>query len=180
MVTPEEAVASFEERFGSHDGFRRLHAKGWLYQGTFTATPEPRGAREAAGTLLVTLSPQERAAVVLKDVFDLTLEEIAEALSTTVGGVKAALHRGRGKLMEPAEAGAPAPTGTRTPAPGVLDAFCAAFNARDLARLTALLLDTATVEIVGVVTESGAEVTVPPPGVVAERFMSETSVSYFQ
>ena len=38
MVTPEEAVASFEERFGSHDGFRRLHAKGWLYRGTFTAT----------------------------------------------------------------------------------------------------------------------------------------------
>lgn len=39
MVTPEEAVASFEGRFGSHDGFRRLHAKGWLYRGTFTATP---------------------------------------------------------------------------------------------------------------------------------------------
>ena len=39
MVTPEEAVASFEKRFGSHDGFRRLHAKGWLYRGSFTATP---------------------------------------------------------------------------------------------------------------------------------------------
>jgi len=39
MVTPDEAVASFEKRFGDHDGFRRLHAKGWLYRGTFTATP---------------------------------------------------------------------------------------------------------------------------------------------
>jgi len=39
MVTPEEAVASFEERFGNHDGARRLHAKGWLYRGTFTPTP---------------------------------------------------------------------------------------------------------------------------------------------
>jgi catalase len=39
MVTPEEAVASFESRFGSHAGFRRLHAKGWLYRGTFTASP---------------------------------------------------------------------------------------------------------------------------------------------
>src|SRR5437868_5192648 len=35
---------------------------------------EPRAPREAAGTLLVTLSPQERAAVVLKDVFDLSLD----------------------------------------------------------------------------------------------------------
>src|SRR5579859_1610050 len=41
---------------------------------------DPRRAREAAGTLLGQLSPQERAAVVLKDVFDFSLEEAAEAL----------------------------------------------------------------------------------------------------
>jgi RNA polymerase sigma-70 factor (ECF subfamily) len=39
----------------------------------------------------------------------------------------------------------------------VLDAFCDAFNARDLDRLTALLLDTSTVEIVGLVTEYGPD-----------------------
>jgi RNA polymerase sigma factor (sigma-70 family) len=44
-----------------------------------SASHEPRDPREAAGTLIVRLSPQECAAVVLKDVFDLTLEEIAEA-----------------------------------------------------------------------------------------------------
>src|SRR4051794_16183496 len=33
------------------------------------AAAEPRATREAAGTLLVKLSPQERAAVVLKDAF---------------------------------------------------------------------------------------------------------------
>jgi len=55
---------------------------------------EPRATREAAGTLISRLSPQERAAVVLKDAFDLSLEEIAETLSTTAGAVKAALHRG--------------------------------------------------------------------------------------
>jgi catalase len=48
MVTPEEAVASFEGRFGSHDGFRRLHAKGWLYRGTFTATPAAATLTRAA------------------------------------------------------------------------------------------------------------------------------------
>ena len=72
-------------------------------------------AREAAGTLIAQLSPQERAAVVLKDVFDLSLDEIAEALSTTTGAIKAALHRGRDKLVEPSpgEARVPRPRRAR-------------------------------------------------------------------
>lgn len=114
-----------------------------------TETPEPRAAREAAGTLLTRVSPQERAAVVLKDVFDLSLEEVASTLSTSVGAVKAALHRARGKLVAP-EIEAP-----RTPVPAALDAFCAAFNARDLGQVTALLLETASVEVVGVTLEDG-------------------------
>ncbi len=118
------------------------------------ASDEPRATREASGTLIAQLSPQERAAVVLKDAFDLPLEEIAEALSTTVGAVKAALHRGRGKLVMPE---APEPAESRAPAPAVLDAFCQAFNARDLDRLTGLLLDTASIEIVGINTEYGPE-----------------------
>jgi len=48
MVTPEEAVASFEKRFGNHDGFRRLHAKGALFRGTFTATPAATALTRAA------------------------------------------------------------------------------------------------------------------------------------
>jgi RNA polymerase sigma-70 factor (ECF subfamily) len=115
-----------------------------------TAT-DPRGAREAAGTLLGQLSPQERAAVVLKDVFDLSLEETAEALSTTVGAIKTALHRARGKLVEPAAAEPVAP------AAAVLDAFCDAFNAGDIDRVTALLLDSASVEVVGATTQYGKE-----------------------
>lgn len=138
----------------------RVASNGWidevrkrrpLPEGTSaeTGAPEPRDAREAAGTLLTRVSPQERAAVVLKDVFDFSLEEVALALSTSVGAVKAALHRARGKLTEPELEAA------RTPVPAVLDAFCAAFNARDLERLTALLLDTASVEVVGTTTEYG-------------------------
>lgn len=115
---------------------------------------EPRAAREAAGTLIARLSPQERAAVVLKDAFDLTLEEIAETLSTSVGAVKAALHRGRGKLAEPE---APEAAGPGAPATAVLDAFCDAFNAGDLERLTSLLLDTASIEVVRVHAEYGPE-----------------------
>jgi RNA polymerase sigma-70 factor, ECF subfamily len=104
---------------------------------------DPRAAREAAGTLISQLAPQERAAVVLKDVFELSLEEIAEALSTTTGAVKAALHRGRGKLTALAPDEKPAPSSR------VLDAFSAAFNAQNLDGLVALLLDSASVEIVG-------------------------------
>jgi RNA polymerase sigma-70 factor (ECF subfamily) len=80
------------------------------------------------------------------------LEEVAEALSTTTGAIKAALHRGRARLVTP-EPEREAPV-----APAVLDAFCDAFNARDLERLTALLLDTATLEYPGFKVEHGAEV----------------------
>jgi RNA polymerase sigma-70 factor (ECF subfamily) len=115
-----------------------------------SASSDPRSVREAAATLLGQLSPQERAAVVLKDVFDLSLEETADTLGTTVGAIKAALHRGRGKLEEPAP-DAPAA------APAVLDAFCTAFNAGDIDRLAALLLDNASVEVVGATTLYGRE-----------------------
>jgi RNA polymerase sigma-70 factor (ECF subfamily) len=116
-----------------------------------TGAPDPVATREAAGTLLSQLAPQERAAVVLKEVCELSLEEIAEALSTSVGAVKAALHRGRGKLAEP-KADAPA-----LPKPAALDAFCAAFNAHDVGRLTSLLLDTSAVEVLGATTLYGPE-----------------------
>jgi len=116
-----------------------------------SAWTDPRSAREAAGTVLVRLSPQERAAVVLKDVFDFSIEEVAETLATTPNAIKAALHRGRGKLVDTSE------VPERAPAPGALDAFCAAFNARELERLAELLLESATVEFVGVVTEYGRE-----------------------
>src|SRR6202011_4226542 len=48
--------------------------------------------------LVLSLPPKERACVLLKDVFDYSLEEIAELVESTVGGVKAALTRGRSKL----------------------------------------------------------------------------------
>ncbi len=110
---------------------------------------EPRATREAAGTLIGQLSPQERAAVVLKDAFGLSLEEIAESLSTTTGAIKAALHRGRARLTTHE------PDKPVAVAPAVLDAFCDAFNARDLDRLTALLLDTTTMEYPGFKIEDG-------------------------
>lgn len=125
------------------DQLRRARELGGEAGAAVSVTHDPRPAREAAGTLIAQLAPQERAAVVLKDVFELSLEEIAEALATSVGSIKAALHRGRGKLAELEPEAKPAPS-TR-----VLDAFCAAFNAQDVGAIVALLLDTASVEVVG-------------------------------
>jgi len=52
----------------------------------------------AVERLVISLPPKERACVLLKDVFDHSLQEIAEIVDSTVGGVKAALSRSRSKL----------------------------------------------------------------------------------
>ncbi|MFL5617226.1 MAG: sigma-70 family RNA polymerase sigma factor [Gemmatimonadaceae bacterium] len=66
------------------------------------ADPPGPALGRAVEHLVLTLPPMERACVLLKDVLDHSLEEIAELVGSTVGGVKAALHRGRARL-----AGAP-------------------------------------------------------------------------
>jgi RNA polymerase sigma-70 factor, ECF subfamily len=60
--------------------------------------PNILGIDKAVEHLVGSLPPKERASVLLKDVFDYSLEEIAELVDSTVGGVKAALNRGRRKL----------------------------------------------------------------------------------
>ena len=77
--------------------------------------PSIRPGRRSAGRSNISssaLPPMERACVLLKDVFDYSLEDIAELVDSTVGGVKAALNRGRGKLAAaPASDAAPAGRG---------------------------------------------------------------------
>ena len=119
--------------------------------------PNPEASSEvrAAGArLLQRLSPQERAAVLLKDIFDMSLAEIAELLATTTGAVKAALHRGRGRLREPEGAAA---SRRPLPSPELLDRFIERYDAKDLKGLTQLLLDGASVENVGEALQVGRE-----------------------
>ncbi|HEY8120427.1 MAG TPA: RNA polymerase sigma factor [Myxococcota bacterium] len=113
--------------------------------------PPPGAVRDAGRELFTRLAPQERAAVVLKDAFDASLEEIAEILSTSVGAVKAALHRGRERLRDEA-----APRRPRASAE-LVDRFVAAYNARDLAALLALMQDGSQVENVGCGLEYGSK-----------------------
>lgn len=65
------------------------------------------GTGKALEHLVLTLPPKERACVLLKDVFDYSLEEIAELVDSTIGGVKAALNRARTKLAQSSPAAKP-------------------------------------------------------------------------
>jgi RNA polymerase sigma-70 factor (ECF subfamily) len=116
--------------------------------------PDIDATREAASTLIERTSPQARAAVVLKDIFDFTLEEIADMLTTSVGAIKSALHRGRADLEKPL------PQTRRNlcrPSRDLIDTFVEAFNARDIARVTALLLEQVSIEVQGVGGERGRD-----------------------
>jgi RNA polymerase sigma-70 factor (ECF subfamily) len=99
--------------------------------------------RDAAGALLERLPPRERAAVLLKDVFDLSLEEIAAMLHTSVGAVKSALHRGRERLD------ADEPVATAKPSAATVERFLTALAAKDLAALEAICSADVTIELVG-------------------------------
>jgi RNA polymerase sigma-70 factor, ECF subfamily len=94
------------------------------------ADPAVLGLGRAVEHLVASLPPKERACVLLKDVFDYSLEEIAELVDSTVGGVKAALNRARTKL-----AAAPAPSKTpRSVDPEltrVMQLYVERFNRRD-------------------------------------------------
>jgi RNA polymerase sigma-70 factor (ECF subfamily) len=79
--------------------------------------------------LVLVLPPMERACVLLKDVLDHSLDEIAELTGSTLGGVKAALHRGRAKLASTSP-----PLGSRSTPPDVaelLARWVERFNRRD-------------------------------------------------
>jgi RNA polymerase sigma-70 factor (ECF subfamily) len=93
------------------------------------------------------LPPAQRACVVLKDVLDLSLEEISEALSTSIPAVKAALHRGRARLQELGEEPLdPAPRIAHTPE---LVRYVELFNARDWDGVRAMLAKGVQLDLVG-------------------------------
>ena len=59
-----------------------------------------RGARADLGSPSTSCPPKLRSVVVLKDVYDLSHEAIADELGITVAAAKVRLHRGRRKLRD--------------------------------------------------------------------------------
>jgi RNA polymerase sigma-70 factor (ECF subfamily) len=88
--------------------------------------------------LVLSLPPMERACVLLKDVFDYSLEDIAELVDSTVGGVKAALNRGRSKLAIVPERTAP-PRAKNADVARLLHLYVERFNRQDWDGLRALI-----------------------------------------
>jgi RNA polymerase sigma-70 factor (ECF subfamily) len=133
---------------------RETESKALAYSEPPASPPLPSGGavHDAGRALLERLAPQERAAVILKDVFDMSLDESAEVLATTTGAVKAALHRGRTRLRAPEEQAV-----RNHPSPALVDRFVELFNAADRPGLLELVLDNATVENVGVGAQYGRE-----------------------
>lgn len=80
--------------------------------------------------LVLNLPPKERGCVLLKDVFEYSLEEIAELVDSTVGGVKAALNRGRSKLASSQNRSA-APRLSTSENKEILRLYVERFNRRD-------------------------------------------------
>jgi RNA polymerase sigma factor (sigma-70 family) len=90
------------------------------------------------------LAPAQRACVILSDVLDCSLEEIADALDLTVPAVKAALHRGRVRLSE--LSGDPMPTPRERSAQIVH--YAELFNARDWEGIRAMLARDVKLDVV--------------------------------
>jgi RNA polymerase sigma-70 factor (ECF subfamily) len=129
-------------------GLERRHAEASAPPGEAVARDDPAqgvAVREAASHLFLHLSPQERAAVLLKDVLDFSLEETAAMLKTTVGAIKAALHGGRTRL----KAAKDTPRTGFTVPREVVDRFVAAIAAKDFDAIRALCLADVTVDMVG-------------------------------
>jgi RNA polymerase sigma factor (sigma-70 family) len=108
-------------------------------------TPNPmealmrREAVETAVSRFVDLPIMQRSVLVLKDVLDQSLEEIAEMLDLSVNAVKAHLARGRARLRainaEPLTHHAPRPPSAE------VARYIALFNGRDWEGLRAMLAD---------------------------------------
>ena len=121
----------------------------------FEDKPDPAVVRAALARFL-TLPVTQRSAVILKDVLGHSLEETAETMGTTVMAVKAALVRGRKKLIEAQredeEESMAAPTRTE------LDRYVSLFNARDWDGVRALVADDCRLDLVSKSQRRGKEV----------------------
>jgi RNA polymerase sigma-70 factor (ECF subfamily) len=113
---------------------------------------EPDGMleqRQAVGLAIrafLALAPSQRACVILKDVLEYSLDEIADYLELTVPAVKAALHRGRSSLAALAASEHPVPA--EMPGSPTLHRYIDLFNARDWDGVRAMLADDVKLDVV--------------------------------
>jgi RNA polymerase sigma-70 factor (TIGR02957 family) len=111
--------------------------------------------------VLETLAPTERAVFVLREVFDLPYEEIAEAVDKTPAAVRQIAHRARAHVAARRPRGPVSPAATRE----ALEAFRRAVETGDLQQL----LDLLAPDVVLVGDGGGLKQAVPKPVVGADK-----------
>ena len=110
---------------------------------------DPVERSEAASLALahfLRLPPGPRSAVILKDVLDHSIREIAALLEMTEPAVKASLHRGRRALRAVAPSADPP---AQAEVPAELARYVALFNARDWDGLRTTLAEDVRLDLVG-------------------------------
>ncbi len=103
-------------------------------------------AVRAAISSFLALAPAQRGCVILKDVLDHSIDEIAAELALSVPAVKAALHRGRAALQRSSDT---TPLAARTTAVSpALKHYARLFGAHDWDGVRALLADDVRLDLV--------------------------------
>lgn len=131
------------DRLKSARAVREEYVGPWLPEPVLTSEVErPDSALQRAESvtlaflvLLETLSPEERAVFLLKDVFEYAHSEIADILGITIDNSRQLLHRARARLAE----GRPRLSGTAQTRRAVAERFARAFASGDGSALTTLL-----------------------------------------
>jgi len=108
---------------------------------------EHRQAMHLALARFLELAPAQRACVILKDVLDHSLDDIADELGLSVPAVKAALHRGRSVLQRVTRDAAGRAERSPPPSPALVR-YATLFNARDWDGVRALLADDVRLDLV--------------------------------
>jgi RNA polymerase sigma-70 factor, ECF subfamily len=109
-------------------------------------------SRQVAGASLRTLMRlpvTQRSSVILMDVLGCSLQETCEVMDSTLPAVKAALHRGRARLRELADAPDDLPVLHLSPLDrDRLGAYVTHFNARDFDAIRAMIADDVRLDLV--------------------------------
>ena len=146
------------DRLKSARATREMYVGPWLPEPVLTSEVErPDNVLQRAESvtlaflvLLETLSPEERAAFLLKEIFEYAHSEIAEMLGITVDNSRQLLHRAKARLAE----ARPRLSGTVQSRRAIAERFARAFATGDGAALTALLATD-----VGMWSDGGGKVT---------------------
>ena len=111
------------------------------------ALARQQAVQAALGSFLA-LAPAQRGCVILKDVLDHSLEEIAAELELSVPAVKAALHRGRAALRQQLDAAPAAPPAAAPATSAALRRYATLFNAHDWDGVRGLLAEDVRLDLV--------------------------------